>query len=233
VSLMTDQTETVLSEFDFTKSEAQSIHAQGNILAASLRDTLRRVFAQLSGRAEGSILWQQHFYRDFFGLEIDLFHVPIPVQRPGFDRLLIMAPSLTINQLRDACVKQFPCFCFVQDLNQAFPHQGRIADADPYAVWVRDRREADVEFSGWSANKVILRNIPGITLSERLLFELQYFAATGQHLDDQKSVTLCSGSLDKLNCLPSVNWNRGELVIKCFGSSISHPDLRCRQVIFN
>ncbi|MBI2033910.1 MAG: hypothetical protein HYT13_02315 [Candidatus Liptonbacteria bacterium] len=87
----------------------------------------------------------------------------------------------------------------------------RKADKD-YCIWVRDRVEADEELKNKSANDLKRENIPGITLEERLLYELKFFDETGKHLDVQK-ITLCAGSRTPYGSVPSVYWHDGEVSV--------------------
>ncbi len=66
-------------------------------------------------------------------------------------------------------------------------------------------QEADEDLKNKSANDLEQEGIPGITLRERLLYELDYFRKTGQHLDI-KNVTLCTGSRYSDGRVPYVGW---------------------------
>jgi len=66
--------------------------------------------------------------------------------------------------------------------------------------------ESDPELAGMSAQLLERRNIPGITLRERLLMELEYFKSNGKHLDTE-TVTMCSGSRDAGGSVPFVDWD--------------------------
>jgi len=73
----------------------------------------------------------------------------------------------------------------------------------PYAIVFKRTIEADEENRNISADEIKKKGAEGITLLERLLLELGYFASTGQHLDIE-SVTLCAGSLHKSGDTPRV-----------------------------
>ena len=66
---------------------------------------------------------------------------------------------------------------------------------ESYAIWIHNRIEADEQYSGVSSYVLEKRGVMGITLLERLLYELMYFGQTGAHLD-RHSKTLCAGTHD-------------------------------------
>lgn len=136
--------------------------------------------------------WQD-FYRDLFGLEMDLSGLLVPTQRAGFDRLIVVAPRMNPQRLYDKCAELFPCWKYTDDDLDAIVQSDYTAESGPYAVWFRDRIEADEELKNLSAYQLKEEGIPGITLEERLLMELNYFRETGKHLDI-RNITLCSAS---------------------------------------
>jgi len=111
-----------------------------------------------------------------------------------------------------------------------------VNDRDPkkgsYAVKFRRSIEADEENRNISADDLKSRGNKGITLLERLLLELGYFASTGQHLD-MESVTLCAGSLHKRGYTPRVCCRSGVLrIFVCWCGSRDQCDhLRPRSII--
>jgi len=102
---------------------------------------------------------------------------------------------------------------------------------DSYVVSFRRSVEADEENRNLSTDDLKNRGDKGITLLERLLLELGYFAATGQHLDIE-SVTLCAGSLHKNGYTPRVCCRAGILrIFVCWCGSRDQCDhLRARSV---
>ncbi len=90
--------------------------------------------------------------------------------------------------------------------------------------------EAEPQRKNRSANWLRQKNIPGITLLERLLLELKYFLETGKHLDIQNA-TLCSGSrLDDGN-VPYVGWDDSQLKVSWCYPDDAHDALRAREVV--
>ena len=111
----------------------------------------------------------------------------------------------------------------------------KVNERDPkkgsYAVSFKRAIEADEENRNLSADDLKNRGGKGITLLERLLLELGYFASTGQHLDVE-SVTLCAGSLHKSGYTPRVCCRSGVLrIFVCWCGSRDQCDhLRPRSV---
>ena len=143
-------------------------------------------------------------YREEFGESPDFSGVRIPEKREDFTRLIIVAQGLTLNRAYDACAKKFPCWRYTDDLDTDVPTNDRTP-TESYAIWVRDRQEADEELKNLSADDLTEKNIKDITLLERILLELKYFRETGKHLDIQ-NVTLCSGSRYRDGVVPYAHW---------------------------
>lgn len=174
--------------------------------------------------------WEK-FYRKRFGLMIDFSGVRIPEKQEGFDRLIMVAKGLTPNQAFDACKKNFPAWRYIDNLDKATKDlNDREPRTESYAIWVRDRIEADEKLKKFSANELKEKGIPGITLLERLVYELKYWSETGQHLDIQ-NWTLCSGSRNSDGSIPSVRWRGSRLGVNWVYPSSRFDDLRSRAVV--
>lgn len=155
--------------------------------------------------------WQRFYQKKkYFGMTVDLSRVSIPEHQTGFDRLIIVAQGLTLNQVYNVCIKQFVCWHCANDLDNVITRNDRDAKNSSYAVWFRGCQEADEELKNLTAERLAEREILGITLLERLLYELKYWDETGQHLD-VSNVTLCTGSRDTGGNIPAVCWYGGEL----------------------
>jgi len=152
--------------------------------------------------------WQR-FYAKVFGIQIsqvDLSGIRIPIERQGFGWLVVMLQGMTARRLFDKCRERFGTWRYNEgeDLDKVVKSD-RTAKDCPYAVWFRDRVEADEELKSKSADNLKQAGVQGITLEERLLLELFYYWKTGKHLD-LKNVTLCSGSRHSDGCVPGVCW---------------------------
>jgi len=135
--------------------------------------------------------------------------ISVPEKRPGFDRLLVIPQGLTIEQVFGICQKLFKVWRYTnQDLDEAIPTNDRTSTNGSYAIWVRDRVEADEEFKNQSANTLKAVGHTGITVLERLIYEAKYFDETGKHLDIT-NITLCAGSRYSDGGVPVVSWDGG------------------------
>ncbi len=167
-------------------------------------------------------------YREEFGETHDFSGVKIPEKKEGFNRLLVIAKGMTPNRVYTACAKKFPCWRYTEDLDKGVPTNDRMS-IEHYAIWVRDRVEADEELANLSADDLAKKQISGITLLERLLLELKYFRETGKHLDTQ-NVTLCSGSRHADGNVPYASWYDGRFWVGWLYPLDQRPYLRSRAV---
>lgn len=136
----------------------------------------------------------------------------IPERRKSFDRLIVAADTaLTNNRAYNACGASFRSWRYANDLDVAVPSNKdeRHPKNGVYAVWFRDRVEADEELKNTSADMIVEMKIKTITLLERELYELVYFMETGNHLDIQ-NWTLCSGSRRSDGDVPHAYWGDDE-----------------------
>ncbi|MDP2704352.1 MAG: hypothetical protein Q8P01_03980 [bacterium] len=162
--------------------------------------------------------WEE-FYLAIFKRQVDFSGVAVPAHQAGFDRLIVVAGGLTPNVAFHACHDQFQTWSYYDDLDKAIVANDRELTKN-YAVWVRDRVEADEELKNLSASQLKERNIQGVTLLERFLYELKFHAETGDHLD-KRMTTICSGSRYLGGGVPYVYWHDGGLCV--YGD---HPDFR-------
>ncbi|OGZ77973.1 MAG: hypothetical protein A2312_03220 [Candidatus Staskawiczbacteria bacterium RIFOXYB2_FULL_32_9] len=144
------------------------------------------------------------FYERFFGLELDVSRLKIPEQQQGFDRLIIVAQGMTPQRLFEKCKKLFPTWKWTEKNLDEIITSVRTAQNGAYAVWVRDRVEADEENKNCSANDFSGKGGTE-TLEERMLHELKYFRETGKHLDVQ-NWTLCASSRYSDGGVPCADW---------------------------
>ncbi len=91
-------------------------------------------------------------------------------------------------------------------------------------------READEDLKNKSANDLEQEGIAGITLRERLLYELAYFRKTGQHLDI-KNVTLCAGSRYSGGDAPHVFWYSDRLNVNWYNPADRNDNRRSRRAV--
>lgn len=145
------------------------------------------------------------FYRDVMNIAVNVDTIRIPERVAGFDRLIVMMPGMTPERLFQICKSRFGSWKWTNDDLDKIVTSDRTAADGPYAIWVRDRVEADEELANKSYNDLKAGNILGVTFEERLLDELKYHFRTGSHKDIQ-NVTLCSGSRYSDGNIPGVGW---------------------------
>lgn len=173
----------------------------------------------------------QNFYTKFFGLTPDLSGVIIPAHVEGFDRLVIVAQGISLNQVWEVCREQFDCWKYISFGLESVMQESECGPAQATtARWFRDRVEADEEMKSLSARQLTEQNIAGITLMEYLLLELKYFSETGKHLDI-KNWTLCSGSRYSDGTVPYVGWRGGRLRVDWYGLGTRDDSLRSRVAV--
>ncbi len=156
----------------------------------------------------------------------------VPERREGFNRLMVFGDAtLTNNRVYDACDASFPSWWYKNDLDLAVPpdKDERHPKNGVYAVWVRDRVEADEELKNLSANMVAEKRLKTMTLLERELLELVHFRETGRPLD-VKNRTLCSGSRYSDGRVPGACWS-GAFGVFWRDPSVRRDSLRSRAVV--
>jgi len=172
----------------------------------------------------------QRFYKEVFEWTLDFSQVPNPAYEEGFARLLIVAKGVMPEALFQKCKELFPCLKWTDDDLDEITTSDRSSKDGHYAIWVRDRVEADEELRNISADDLKKKGIPGITLEERFLLELKYFKETGKHLDLYNH-TLCAGSRDSHGNVPVVYWDGCQLCVSLVSPSYTNDGFRSRLVI--
>ncbi len=171
--------------------------------------------------------WRQ-FYLNEFGIELGEVSDP-----GGFDRLIAAAKGITVQQVYDRCLQHFSCWKYTdRSLNEVIVHDDRSLENGTYAIRIRERIEADEEFKNLSADQLKKRKHQGITLTERLLYELKYFMETGKHLDI-KNTTFCTGSRDDTGGMPGVYWfpDDRRMYVGWYRPGRAKNNLRSREVV--
>ena len=201
---------------------------KGRITRDQLQGFLRgeqaviNVFDMLAG-------WQL-LYQKLFKTHPDLSNVRIPKHRHGLDRLIVVAEGLTLNRAFDACSRNFSCWRHTDDLDRDVTHNDREPNKSTYAIWVRDVVEADRELKDLSADQLKDQRILGVTLLERLLYELKYWLETGQHLDTS-NWTLCTGSRSSNGRVPFAFWRDKKFGFRWLSPRDAFDSLRVRAVV--
>ena len=174
--------------------------------------------------------WQELYRED--GIELDVSNLKIPEKKKGFDRLLVVAQGLKIQHAYDNCAKYFPCWKYTdKNLDEVVTKNDRDPSNGAYAIWVRDRVEADKELKNLSANNLESKNISGVTLLERIQHERKYYKETGKHLDIE-NWTLCSGSRSEGGDVPGVFWHGDRMYVPWCSPGAHDAHLRARAAVF-
>lgn len=177
---------------------------------------------------ETIIDWQD-FYSEIFKKKMDFSDLKIPEKKKGFNRLIIVADGMTSQIIYDKCKELFPSWIWESKTLDCY--SDRNAEKESYAIWIRDRVEADRELRNFSVNYLKNQGIFGITCEERLLYELKYFLKTGKHLD-VKNLTICSGSRYHDGNVPVIQWYDYKLEIGRYYVNCHSVSLSSREVIF-
>jgi len=172
--------------------------------------------------------WQA-LYQDAFGLQLDLDGLSAPPAKPGFERLVVVAPGLTVGRAAAACQSAFNVVPYCDLAAEQFVHD-RSPNGQPYAVRARPDEAADESLQMVSAQRLRQDNRACMTLLERLLLELKYHRETGDHLDTGNE-NLLAGSRDSFGGVPSVYWGYAGLFVGCYAPHSAHMALRAREVI--
>ena len=179
----------------------------------------------------GGLLRQwEKFYQKYLGLENDFSELKIPQFQEGFGRLLVIAQGLTPNQVFGACQKEFSCWRYTEDLDEAVRGRNDRESNESYAIWVRDRIEPDEELKNLSANRLRETGINCITLLERLVYELKFWSETRKQLD-VVNWTLCAGSRYSYGSVPIASWFDDMFKVYWFNPDNASGGLCARSVV--
>lgn len=144
------------------------------------------------------------------GIAISASEVIIPPKPQGLDRLIVVPNVMKSQAAFELCQKSFPCWKLDEEVSlDKLDQSPRNADNGAYAIWVRDRVEADEELKNRSYDQLQSQSVNIITLCERLLLEWDFFNETGEHLDIE-NVTLTS----------SLRSRGGVFRVRCSGSRL-------------
>jgi hypothetical protein len=188
----------------------------------------------------------KNIYKKWFNKDIEISSIKVPEDyNPEKHFGLIIPGNLTLNEVVKAMKKKFKergqkvVFLYNRkdlDLDATVTKNDRPIDKS-YAILFKNNIEADEDLKNLSAYALENRGIKGITLKERLLMEIFYFAKTGKHLDNDKhnytNRTLCSGSRYSGGYVPNVYWRpeESEFILDSGHPGYSNPGIRARSVV--
>lgn len=225
---------------DYTSDEVTAIMTKSGEVRfrREARKFLSKFKANRGGQLSADLIRWDGVYEKLFGQKPNLSQIAVPEMPEGFGpmRLVVVAREVLkwtdnhpLQGTQSALKRRFPCWQYVVDLDEAIVRNDRDPKNGSCAVWVRDVREADEEFANKSADDLAGENHLGITLIERQLLEIDYFLEHGEHLDVQ-NVTLCTGSRNRGDNVPSAHWIADKFYVgRCYSANRG-PRLRSRRV---
>jgi hypothetical protein len=176
--------------------------------------------------------WKK-FYKTYFDWNVDFSTVIIPIMPTnGRWRLLFIPRGMRDELAFEICKKFFSeCFNYWNSNGLKITKNIRNTNNKHYGIWVRYSVEPDIEFLGQPAC-ISDPDMLGITLLERIVFEIKYFTETrGEHLD-VKGTTFCSGSQDKDGNNPQVRYTKDKkFEIHCRVAGGIGMDMGIRKVV--
>ncbi len=154
------------------------------------------------------------FYKEIYDMDIgDIDDIDIPPEKEGFDRLIVVPKEMNLDKAYFGCRERVSTFTglMIMFYDMAAPFTGGKPSSyirgshsrrySTYAIWARNRAEADEELIGVHADDLRERlNIKTMFLLERFLFEIKYFIETGgKHLDELQKITNKTGrTIDRI-----------------------------------
>lgn len=129
--------------------------------------------------------WERD-YAEVYGRRLNLSKVVVPELPAGKFRrpkLLVVDPSLKLNQIFEASEEAFPSWRYTDDLD------GAVAKEQPrpqelYALWTEGSVEPSEEHSNISPDQIDKRKLVYLVIRERMLLERRHYTETnGGHLD--------------------------------------------------
>ncbi len=174
--------------------------------------------------------WES-YYQLRFNITLNLSDLKIPKKQEGVSHLLIIAQGLTPNRVVEAARPHYGFLLYRNDLDSIIIHNDRTPHKT-YAIWVKNRVEADEELANKSVEDLKASGTTTETLLERLTHGDECHLRLGHHLD-QGNTTLCAGSCDSFGYVPCVLWDKDDgLVHVCaYFSSKTWGDPRARLVV--
>jgi hypothetical protein len=155
--------------------------------------------------------WEWFYKKRDLGLGFDLSQIQIPKQRPGFNRLIIMAVN------RETMVERFisdyrrshKLTDQLKNLILTMFDLGGVHREVPYAIWTRGGVEVDEKYVGKSASSVLKAGVLTMSAFEYLMFRAKYYDEFGENLDVDRK-TICAGSITTDNKAPYFGYNQAE-----------------------
>lgn len=162
------------------------------------------------------------FYRKYFKIELNVSSLDVPPHKDGYNKLLVIAPDLMVDQVYDVCSQNFACKKeFEETLEVAIITNTRNPMNGGYAIWVM---EDDSDYEKPSVLAIgSYQSMQAETLLERLIHELKFYNETGTFCISN-TADVCAGSRDAYES--SVSLCRHEDVLFIRIHAVSPPCFR-------
>ena len=226
---------------------SNALVGDASVLAGVLQDQLRQLRdGSLSLEALSGFVAHRHIRRFALGetqdnafkdlrekweddYACDLSDALIPEHQEGLDWLLIVRKDLWPNEAYERLGRlKIPTYRYMDDLNSIMSVREPLERS--YGVWLRKGQEADADFRNKSFND-LWRKVNGITVTERLVAERDWFKETnGGHLDE-KSWTLCTGSRYSDGNVSAVRWYDDKVNVHWRDHVHADPGIGARQAV--
>ena len=168
------------------------------------------------------------FYHRYFGIQPDFSGLMIPPRPEGFDFLIVVLKGITSNRIVTAMRQAgIQVSLYTENLDSIKSDRD---STQTYAIWVRNRQEADEELKNLSANKIQEMGLKTETFLERLLHGFKFWDETHTHLDLQ-NWTLCASSRASIGYVPNVHWSDGEVRVDWYNPTYANVHLRARSAV--
>lgn len=191
----------VLAKLSFEQVQNLLTH-KDTILKKKLQEVFRVTLDSVAGEFVGVRAEWEKFYKDHFSFIVDLSEVRIPEKPMGDWRLLFIPVGLTMNSVLEIMRAKFHTLSYDDCLDTRAIVNTRTS-AQSYSVWVRNGVEPDEKYLGKSMLLADPNGKIGMTLLERMIYEVKYFIETGKHLDEE-GITICTGSRNSDGDIPDV-----------------------------
>lgn len=218
-----------------------SLEGYGRILAnkRAFAADIRAVVAKHAGVESyfAQVLAWQKFYKDTFGIEIDLTQVKIPIRARGFNALGILAQGVDRAALIAKLQESIPVSVWDRVVLSHFV-SSRNSIQGSYAFFMRGDQWHDRKWSNHSAEGLENRGVIGCTLEEWLLMALRYnqehrhLDGWAQHNLDTGGVTLCPSTKNSEGTVLSANIHScSSVAILARGRRYRESSIGTREVI--
>lgn len=172
------------------------------------------------------------FYSRRFSLKAELNVDIIPPTRPGFDRLIVVAPGVHPDKIVRSMRQYFHVRTEVSDINRIIISNERKGSECPYAIWVRDEDHPEWLYGNKTAEWINNQALHTETLLEYLLHFYKGWDETRRIINFETSM-ICAGTQLINNGTPRLKYDssKEQLEIISFPRDIELGNMNPREVI--